>query len=189
MVRKIAQTLYVLTIGGVTAARAYLEDRTERKLVARFRLSDIKSLGDQAVLANIVRHHWDHHVASAAASCLTNQRRLEFFANDASLDHEVRVACIRQLADQHVLVQIALRSRNVLLAQAAAERVTESWGFHELMRSPMITVRSIAAMNCRDPEILFDYFSDEDERVRDFAETSLAEIGIDPRTRAAAGAA
>lgn len=186
MVRMLLKALFTLTVGGFHAASEHFHDRSERRLVARLTVTDIKHIGDQYILAKVVRFHHDRHAVLAAASKLTDQQQIEFFAHDDSIPDEVRVEIIKRLADDHARIGIIQRSGNVILAQAAADGIREPWAFRELLRSPMVTVRAIGARNCRDAEVLHNFYADRDERVRDFAECSLVEIGIDPNTRAAA---
>lgn len=172
-----------VTLGFYQAmSSGWMRDLGERRLlkpIPDFTRDDILTIREDGKLLLIARRHPKAELAALAIRQLSKPLNLIGAAYDNSMPLTVREAAISLMANQAVLMRIALgEMRHVSLAQAAVENLHDQHALAAILKqSPFVTVRMRAAKRCDfDSALLEAMATDPHEDVRSEARLRFEQL-------------
>lgn len=175
LLEKVAGILIRLSFWGYAKVSDSRATRTFIRQIPRMGASDIRAIEDDTLLLKIALRHPGACMQALAASLIKNNKLLHGLAMDTNLPEIVREAAVQGQTNEHNLLVAILASGDVLVAQAAAERLKKPASF-EVVLDPtmkMVTVRRIAANKC-PLSVLIRLRKDPDPDVQAILDSRLA---------------
>lgn len=140
-----------------------------------YTLAEVEALPDgSSHLLGIALGHHDEEIANLATLKIVNGYHLHIIAIYPGASILARMtAARRSRKNQDLMVEIAIRDDDAALAIFTAQLVEDPQYFSRLFDSKYESVRLIAAMKTRDPEILEKMLEEPNERIREHVEKKL----------------